>query len=52
MTTENPAVDFNSLEERICDLVDPEGLAELTKEILKLEEQASGPGVWEDREAA
>ena len=52
MTTENPAVDFNSLEARISDLVDPQGLAELTKEILRLEEQASGPGVWEDREVA
>ena len=43
---------FNALETHISDLVNPEDLAGLTKEILRLEEHASAPGVWEDREAA
>ena len=43
---------INALETHISDLVNPEDLAGLTKEILRLEEHASAPGVWEDREAA
>ena len=43
---------FNDLETHISDLVNPEDMAGLTKEILRLEEHASAPGVWEDREAA
>ena len=52
MTSENFPGEFNRLQTRISDLVDPEGLTLLTKEILKLEEQASDPAVWEDREGA
>ena len=43
---------FKSLEAQLSDLVDPEEIAELSEEISRLEERASTPGVWEDRETA
>ena len=52
MTVESFPEEFNRLETSISDLVEPEELSHLTKEILELEEQASGPTVWEDRESA
>ena len=52
MTQDISPEDFNILQSRIAELLDPAGKEQLALEILQLEKLASAPDVWADRDAA